>query len=124
MEPLEFSLIMTNSMVIFLPRFLAKVYMYKVYFNGLLNALTRQCVCALSLRKTNYGSETVIPLYITGCIEKIYYESAVVTKRRRLIRVKCFLTTVGDMKMYHCLRTIISLVSGFFFKAVHLLTIK
>ena len=28
--------------------------------------------------KTNYGSETVIPLYITGCREKIYSEAAVV----------------------------------------------
>ena len=36
---------------------------------------------AQQILKTNYGSETVIPLYITGCREKIYSESAVVTKR-------------------------------------------
>ena len=66
--------------------------------------------------KTNYGSETVIPLYITGCREKIYSESAVVAKRRRLIRAIYFLTTAGDIKRYHCLRTVISSVSGFLLK--------
>ena len=64
--------------------------------------------------KTNYDSETVIPLYITDCMEKIYFESAIVAKRRRLIRVICFLTTASDIKRYHRLRTVISLVSGFF----------
>ena len=39
----------------------------------------------------------MIPLYITGCKEKIYYESAVVAKRRRLIRAIYFLTKVGDI---------------------------
>ena len=62
--------------------------------------------------KTNYGSETVILLYITGCTEKIYSESAVVAKRRRLIRAIYFLTVAGDIKRYHRLRTVISLVSG------------
>ena len=64
--------------------------------------------------KTNHGSETVIPLYITGCREKIYSESAVVAKRRRLIRAIYFLPAAGDIKRDHCLRTVISLVSGFF----------
>ena len=35
--------------------------------------------------KTNYGSEKVIPLYITGCKKKTCFESAVVAKRRRLL---------------------------------------
>ena len=64
--------------------------------------------------KTNYGSETVIPVYITSCREKIYSESAVVAKRRRLIRAIYLLTTAGDIKRYHRLRTVISLVSGVF----------
>ena len=64
--------------------------------------------------KTNYGSEMVIPLYITGCREKIYSESAVVAKRRNLTRAIYFFTTAGDMKRYHHLRTVISLVSRFF----------
>ena len=67
-----------------------------------------------TILKTNYGSWTVIPLYITGCREKIYSESAVVAKRRRLIRVIYFLPTAGDIKRYHRQRTVISLVSGFF----------
>ena len=64
--------------------------------------------------KANYGSETVIPLYINGCREKIYSESAVVAKRRRLIRAIYFLPTTRDIKRYHRLRTVIDLVSGFF----------
>ena len=36
-----------------------------------------QCLGTL-LIKTNYGSEAVIPLYITSCREKIYSECAVV----------------------------------------------
>ena len=64
--------------------------------------------------KTDYGSETVIPLYITGFREKIYSESAVVAKRHRLIRAIYFLPTAGDIKRYHRLRTVISLVSGCF----------
>ena len=68
---------------------------------------------SLFILKTNYGSETVIPLYITGCMEKIYFESAVVAKRRMLIRAIYFLTTAGDIKGYHSLRTVISLVSEF-----------
>ena len=64
--------------------------------------------------KTSYGSETVIPLNITGCREKIYPESAAVAKRRRLIRAIYFLLTAGDTKRYHRLRTVISLASGFF----------
>ena len=75
--------------------------------------VTRYFAVLLSV-KTNYGSETVIPLYITGCSEKIYSESAVVAKRRRLIRAIYFLTTAGDIKRYHRVRTVISLVSGFF----------
>ena len=67
-----------------------------------------------TIPQNNYGSETVIPLYITGCKEKIYSESTVVAKRRRLIGAIYFLTTAGDIKRYHRLRTIISLVSGFF----------
>ena len=63
--------------------------------------------------KTNYGSETVMPLCITGCKEKIYSESVVVAKRRRLIRAIYFLTTAGDIKRYHRHRTAVSLVSGF-----------
>ena len=63
---------------------------------------------------TNYGSETVIPLYITGCREKIYSESAVFAKRRRLMRAIYFLPTAGDKKRYHRLKTVISLVSGVF----------
>ena len=49
--------------------------------------------------KTNYGSETVIPFYITGCRDKIYFESAVVAKRRRLICAIYFLTTADDIKV-------------------------
>ena len=64
--------------------------------------------------KINYGSETVILLYITGCREKIHSESAVVAKRCRLIRAIYFLTTAGDIKRYHRLRIVISLVSVFF----------
>ena len=64
--------------------------------------------------KANYGSEKVIPPYITGCREKIDSESAVVAKRRRLIRAIYFLTAAGDIKRYHRLRTAISLVSGLF----------
>ena len=63
------------------------------------------------LLKTNYGSETVIPLCFTSCWKKIYSESAVIAKRRRLIRA---IYTAGDIKRYHRLRTVISLVSGFF----------
>ena len=62
--------------------------------------------------KTNYGSETVIPLYIMGCREKIYSESAVVAKRRRLICAIYFLTAAGDIKRYD--KSQDSLVSGFF----------
>ena len=36
------------------------------------------------------------------------------TQRRRLIRAIYLLSTAGDMKRYHRLRTVISLVSGFF----------
>ena len=64
--------------------------------------------------KTNYGSEKVIPLYITGYWKKIYSESAVVAKRPRLIPAIYFLPTVSDIKRYHRLRAVISLVSGFF----------
>ena len=64
--------------------------------------------------KTNYGSETVMPLYIIGCREKIYSESAVAAKRRRLIRAIYLFPTASDVKRYHCLRTVISLVSGIF----------
>ena len=64
--------------------------------------------------KTNYGSETVIPLYVTGCREKIYSESDEVAKQCRLIRAIYFLPAAGDIKRYHHLRTVISLVSGFF----------
>ena len=60
------------------------------------------------------GSETAIPLDITGCREKMYSESVVVVKRPMLIRAIYFLTTAGDVKRYHRLRTVISLVSGFF----------
>ena len=49
--------------------------------------------------KTNYGFET---------------GNYVVAKRRRLIRSMYFLTTDGDIKRYHRLRTVISLVSWFF----------
>ena len=41
-------------------------------------------------------------------------ESAVVAKPHRLICAIYFLHTAGDIKRYHCLKTIISLVSGFF----------
>ena len=68
----------------------------------------------LFILKTTYGFETVIPLYITGYREKIYSESAVVAKRRRLTRAIYFLPTAGDIKRYHRLKTVISLVSGFF----------
>ena len=61
--------------------------------------------------KTSYGSETVIPLYITGCRNKIYSKSDVVAKGRRLIRAIYFLPTAGDVKRYHLLRTVISLVA-------------
>ena len=54
-------------------------------------------VCLMTIM-TNYGFEMVIPLYITGCREKIYSESAVVMKRHRLIRAIYFLTTDGDIK--------------------------
>ena len=66
----------------------------------------------------DYSFETVIPLYITGCGEKIYSESDVVAKKRRLIRAIYFLLTAGDIKRYHRLRTVISLVSGFFLTLV------
>ena len=59
----------------------------------------------VSIIKTNCGSETVIPLYVTGCKEKMYSESAVVAKQRRLIRTIYFLPTVGDIKKYHRLRS-------------------
>ena len=84
--------------------------------NSLLHTLTKN---------TNYNSETVIPwyslyhqwygdtLYITGFREKLYSEFAVVEMRRRLIRAIYFFTTAGDIKRYHRLRTVISLVSGF-----------
>ena len=45
--------------------------------------------------KINYGSETVIPLYITDCKEKIYYKSVIFLKQRRLIRAIYFLSTAG-----------------------------
>ena len=64
--------------------------------------------------KTNYGSETVMPLYITGCVEKIYFESAVVANQRKLIRVIYFLTAASDINRYYRLKIAISLVSGFF----------
>ena len=54
------------------------------------------------LLKTNYGSETVIPLYITGC-----RENQQATKPD-----SC--NIFGDTKKYHRLRTVISVVSGFF----------
>ena len=69
-------------------------------------------ICSVSIVKTIHGSETVIPLYITGCREKIYSESAVVTRQHRLIRAMYFLTTAGDIKRFHCLRTVIILVSA------------
>ena len=64
--------------------------------------------------KTNYGSETVIPLYITGCGVKIYSESAVVAKRRRLICAIYFLSAASAKEGYHILRAVTSLVSGLF----------
>ena len=70
--------------------------------------------CLSDLLKTNHGSATVIPLYITGCREEIYSESACVASRLQLIRAIYFLSTGGDIKRYHRLRTVISLVSGFF----------
>ena len=36
---------------------------------------------------------------ITGCREKIYPESAVVAKRRRLVRAIYFFTTAGDIEV-------------------------
>ena len=47
-------------------------------------------------------------------MEKIYSESAVVTKRRRLIRVVYLLTTAGDIKRYYCLGTVESAVHQYF----------
>ena len=51
--------------------------------------------------QTNYGSETAIPLYITGVRERIYSESAVAEKRRRLLRAMYFFTGAGDIKKLH-----------------------
>ena len=62
-----------------------------------------------ALEKSNYGSEAVIPLYVTGCRDKIYSKSAVVAKRHRLIRAIYFLPTAGDIKRYHRHRTVNSL---------------
>ena len=50
----------------------------------------------------------------------MYSESAVVAKRCRLICAIYFLPTTGDIKRYHHLRTVISLVSGFFLNTEHL----
>ena len=43
-----------------------------------------QSIVVAVIIKSNYGSETVIPLYITSYKEKLYSESAIVAKRRRL----------------------------------------
>ena len=56
----------------------------------------------------------MVPLYITVCREKVYSESAVVAKRRRLIRAIYFFPTAGDIKKYRRFKILISLMSGFF----------
>ena len=61
--------------------------------------------------KTNYGSETVIPLYITGCREKIYCTNQPASLRDYGWFEIYFLPTAGDRKRYHRLRTVISLQS-------------
>ena len=94
----------------------SKIYQVQCVNLSQRNSVHLQLKCNFSfiIIKTNYGSETVIPIYITGYREKIYSESAVIAKRRRLIRAIYFLTTAGDIKRYHRLRTVVRLVSGFF----------
>ena len=72
------------------------------------------CRNCTEIVKTDYGSEMVVPLYITGCRKKTYSESAIVGKWRRLIRAIYSLNTASDIKRYRHLRTLIGLVSGFF----------
>ena len=81
------------------------LYCIVLYYIAL-HCIALHCICIVLyciVLKTNYGSEKVIHLYITGCREKIHSESAVVAKRRRLIRAIYFLTTASDIKRYHCL---------------------
>ena len=66
-----------------------------------------------AILKTNYGLETVIPPFITGCREKRFSELSVLAKQRKLTRAIHFLTTAGNLKRYHHLRTLIILVPGF-----------
>ena len=54
---------------------------------------------SLSVIQNNYDSEMMVLLYITSCTEKIFFESAVVAKRFRLIRVIYFLTTASEKEV-------------------------
>ena len=50
------------------------IYILKCFVIGTGPLMSTQLTCDSFHRtlKTNYGSETVIPLYVTGCREKIY----------------------------------------------------
>ena len=78
---------------------------------GHMRFVCRNCI---EIVKTDYGCEMVIPLYIAGCRKKTCFESAIVVKWHRLIHAIYSLNTASDIKRYHHLRTVISLVSGFF----------